>query len=133
MKEQSSSSIESWTLMSLAYRDLDDGDYRNALILSERLYAIDNHNTHYKFLYAKCLYHNLDYTASYSILKGIDSIPCLNLFAKSCLELGNIEEVDERQRMLWEEGIQALRVALSSKNLSKKVYWGDGKKNNASI
>lgn len=125
MKEQSNSSAESWTLMSFVHRDLDDGDYRNALFLSERLYAIDNDNTHYKFLYAKCLYHSLDYTASYSILKGVDSINCLNLFAQSCLELGNIEEIKDKQRMLWEEGVLALRTALNSKDLQEKIYWGD--------
>jgi hypothetical protein len=126
MREQPNSSIESWTLMSLIYRDLDDGDYRNALLLSERLYAINNQNTHYKFLYAKCLYHCLDYTASYTVLKTVQSIPCLNLFAKSCLELGNLEESKEKQRILWEEGVQALRLALSMEELPKKVYWGDG-------
>lgn len=125
MTQPAKSSIESWTLMALVYRDLDDGDYRNALFLSERLYAVNKENTHYKYLYANCLYHCLDYTASYSILKTVKSIPCLNLFAKSCLELGNLEETSEKQRILWEEGVQALQIALSM-NETKEVYWGDG-------
>jgi hypothetical protein len=127
MKNQNNSSIESWTILALVYRDIDDGDYRNALFLAERLYAIDNENTHYKYIYANCLYHCLDYTASYTILKAVKSIPCLNLFAKSCLELGNLEESNEKQRMLWEEGVQALLLALSLNDLPKEVYWGDGK------
>lgn len=126
MEEQSKSSVESWTLLALIYRDLDDGDYNNALFLSERLYAMNNQNPHYKFLYAKCLYNLLDYTACYTILKTVNSIPCLNLFAKSCLELGNIEESYDKQRSLWKEGTQALLVALGL-DKSIQVYWGDGK------
>ncbi|KAI8641660.1 hypothetical protein BD408DRAFT_444096 [Parasitella parasitica] len=118
-------SIESWTLMSLIYRDMDDGDYKNAILLSERLYAIDNTNQQYQFLYACCLFHSLDYNASYTILKSVKSIPCLNLFAKSCLELGNSEESYEKQRILWDEGVQALRLAFSSKELPTNTYWGD--------
>ncbi|CEP08203.1 hypothetical protein [Parasitella parasitica] len=118
-------SIESWTLMSLIYRDMDDGDYKNAILLSERLYAIDNTNQQYQFLYASCLFHSLDYTATYTILKTVKSIPCLNLFAKSCLELGNTEDSYEKQRILWDEGVQALRLALSLNELPKKIYWGD--------
>lgn len=122
-------SIESWILMSLIYRDIDDRDYKNAILLSERLYAIDTTNPQYQLLYASCLFHSLDYNASYAVLKAVKSIPCLNLFAKSCLELGNTEESEERQRMFWEEGVQALRLALSMNEQPEKTYWGDGNRN----
>ncbi|KAG2237222.1 hypothetical protein INT48_006626 [Thamnidium elegans] len=125
MKEQPNTSIEAWTLLALIYRDLDDKDYRNALFLAERLYAINNQNTHYVHIYANCLFHLLDYSASYTVLKTARSIPCLNLFAKSCYELGNLEESNEKQRFYWEEGSQALRVALSMDELPEDVYWGD--------
>ncbi|KAI9472202.1 MAG: hypothetical protein EXX96DRAFT_642715 [Benjaminiella poitrasii] len=125
MTEQSSSSIESWVLMSLIYRDLDDGDYRNALLLAERLHVLDNQNKHYKLLYADCLFHCLDYTASYTILKSVKSIPCLNLFAKSCLELGNTEKSSIKQRELWEEGVQSLQLALSTPEMPQYIHWGD--------
>jgi len=121
-------SIEAYTLMSIINRDMDDGDVKNAILLSERLYAIDNSNPQYKFLYANCLYQSLDYNATHTILKSVQSIPCLNLFAKSCLELGNSEESSEMQRTYWDEGVQALRLALSMNELPKKTYWGDGKK-----
>lgn len=126
MKEQIYGSIESWTLLALIYRDLDDGDYRNGLFLAERLYAIDHNNTHYQYVYANCLFHLLDYSASYTVLKPAKSIPCLNLFAKSCYELGNLEESYEKQRKYWEEGSQALRLALSLDELPQEIYWGDG-------
>ncbi|KAI7904030.1 uncharacterized protein BX663DRAFT_506150 [Cokeromyces recurvatus] len=125
MTERSNISIESWVLMSLIYRDLDDGDYRNALLLAERLYALDNQNKYYKLLYADCLFHCLDYTASYTILKSVKSIPCLNLFAKSCLELGNTEKLPEKQRELWEEGVQSLQLALSLPEIPQTIHWGD--------
>ncbi|KAF1807300.1 hypothetical protein V8B55DRAFT_1464414 [Mucor lusitanicus] len=118
-------SIEAYTLMSIINRDMDDGDVKNAILLSERLYAIDNSNPQYKFLYAKCLYQSLDYNATYTILKSVQSIPCLNLFAKSCLHLGNSDESDEMQRLYWSEGIQALRSALAMTDLPQKTHWGD--------
>lgn len=121
-------SIEAYTLMSIINRDMDDGDVKNAILLSERLYAIDNSNPQYKFLYAKCLYQSLDYNATYTILKSVQSIPCLNLFAKSCLHLGNSDESDEMQRLYWSEGIQALRSALAMTDLPQKTHWGDGKR-----
>ncbi|GAN08642.1 hypothetical protein MAM1_0216d08157 [Mucor ambiguus] len=111
--------------MAIINRDMDDGDVKNAILLSERLYAIDNTNPQYKFLYAKCLFQSLDYNATYTILKSVQSIPCLNLFAKSCLELGNSEESDEMQRLYWGEGAQALRLALSMNDLPQKTHWGD--------
>ncbi|KAG2236703.1 hypothetical protein INT48_000701 [Thamnidium elegans] len=119
-------STEAWTLTALVYRDLDDGDYQNALFLAERLYAIDKKNEHYTFLYAKCLYHNLDYMASYSILRSFKSIPCLKLFAETCIKLSNNPNCDEGEKCrLRNEGVDALSLALSSKDLLQKVYWGD--------
>lgn len=124
-------SIEAWVLIALVYRDLDDGDYQNTLFLAERLYAIDNKNDYYAFLYAKCLYQNLDYMASYSVLKPFKSVSCLNLFAENCIKLSNYpESKEEENRRLWNEGVDALCLALSSKDLQQKIYWGDGKKNN---
>lgn len=79
-------------------------------------------------MYATCLFHCLDYNASYTILKAAKSVPCLNLFAKSCLELGKLEESKERQRQLWEDGVQALLLALSLNELPEQVFWGDGKR-----
>lgn len=126
MEEKHKSSIESWTLLALINRDLDDQDYNNAVVLSERLYAIDNDNPHYKYVYAKSLFCISDYIACYTIIRADQSIPCLNLFAKCCLELGHIEESHDKQRTLWQEGTQALRAALKSSTLPKEVYWGDG-------
>ncbi|KAI7894620.1 uncharacterized protein EV154DRAFT_438092 [Mucor mucedo] len=125
MEENHKSSIESWTLLALINRDLDDQDYNNALLLSERLYAIDNDNSHFKYVYAKSLFSISDYTACYTIIKSDQSIPCLNLFAKCCLELGLIEESQDKQRTLWQEGTQAIQTALRSNAIPKEVYWGD--------
>ncbi|OBZ83747.1 Cell division cycle protein 27 [Choanephora cucurbitarum] len=117
-------SIETWTLMGLIYRDMDDGDYRNALLLSERLFAIDTQSTAYRFLYAKSLYHNLDYHASYLVTKGSDSPACVNLFAQSCLQLGPLQDSTETKRQYWLEGVKALKKVLEKSD--DTVYWGDG-------
>lgn len=126
MEEHHKNSVESWTLLALINRDLDDLDYNNALFLAERLYAIDTENPHHKYIYAKTLFCISDYTACYRVLKTDKLIPCLHLFAKSCLELGKKEESRRKQRTLWEEGTEALHVALKSSELPKEVYWGDG-------
>lgn len=124
-------STEALTLMSLVYRDLDDGDYRNAMFLAERLYAIDKKNEHYIFLFSKCLYHMLDYTACFSILRAVKSIPCQKLFAETCIKLGSDSKMEsQKKRRLWNDGVAALHLALSSKEIPEKVYWGDGNINN---
>lgn len=126
--------MEACTLIGLVYRDLDDGDYQNALFLAERLYAIDKKREHYTFLYANCLYYNLDYMACYSVLRSFKSVPCLNLFAKTCIKLSNNSKYDEKEKhRLLNEGVDALLLALSSKYLPQKVYWGDGKKKKKSF
>ncbi|KAI8364947.1 hypothetical protein BD560DRAFT_333011 [Blakeslea trispora] len=116
-------SIEAWTLMSFIYRDMDDGDYKNALLLSERLFAIENQSATYRFLYAKSLYLNLDYHASYLVSKGSDSLACVSLFAQSCLQLGPLQDNTETKRRYWLEGVKALRKALERHN--DTVYWGN--------
>lgn len=124
----SGNSVEAWVLMALVYRDLDDFDYDNALVLAERLYALEKDNEDYRFLYAKCLFVLQDYTASYRVLKNARTIPSLNLFAKSCLELGKLEENVEGRRYIWNEGAQALITALNlyDKTMPNKHFWGDG-------
>lgn len=118
-------SHEAWILMSLTYRNLDDEDISDALMLAERLYGIDKSNSFYQFLYAKCLFRQSDYMASYGILNNNSSIPCLYLFAKSCLELGNMEEEMVDKRRYWEEGVEAL-IKLLKEMGDEETYWGDG-------
>lgn len=122
------SSVEAWVLMSLVYKDLDDFDYRNALMLAERLYAIDDNNEDYRFLYAKCLHLLNDYDGSYAVLKGSESIICRHLFARSCLDLGNrqVGSFSDRQAY-WSEGVKALHGALELYNqqCSSDHHWSD--------
>ena len=123
------SSVEAWVLMSLIYKDLDDFDYRNALMLAERLYAIDDNTEDYRFLYAKCLHLLNDYDGSYAVLKGSQSIVCRHLFARSCLDLGNrqVGSFSDRQAY-WSEGVKALHGALELYNqqCSSDHHWSDG-------
>ncbi|KAI9491068.1 hypothetical protein BDB00DRAFT_767768 [Zychaea mexicana] len=122
--------VEAWVLMALVNKDIDDFDYKNALLLAERLHALDKTNDEYKFLYAKCLFLLSDYNGSYSVLKTANSIPCRNLFAKSCLELGNQEQAGESmepRQAFWREGVKALTTALDmhKRDFSDVHYWGD--------
>ena len=121
--------VEAWVLMALVNKDLDDFDYKNALILAERLHALDKNNDEYRFLYAKCLYLLNDFNGSYSVLKSAESIPCRNLYARSCLQLGNEAGADnETQQTFWREGVKALTTALEMHkgDFSDVHYWGDG-------
>ncbi|KAG0163751.1 anaphase-promoting complex subunit cdc27 [Apophysomyces sp. BC1015] len=127
MKEEPASSVDAWVLMALIYKDMDDLDYRNALTLSERLYAMDKTNEEYRFLYAKCLHLISDYDGSYLLLQNTKSVPCLNLFARSCLDLGNRQESYERRQTLWREGVAALDTAIKQHkgDTPEKHAWGD--------
>ncbi|KAI8978537.1 hypothetical protein BDB01DRAFT_799126 [Pilobolus umbonatus] len=116
-------SIDAWILMSLVYRDLDDKDYTNALLLSERLYAIDKTNPDYKYSYGLCLFYSLDYTAAYSVLDHPPNVQCAYLFAKSCYELGKRER-DERKRTVWEDGVDALKAGFMSLQDTDTLQWG---------
>ncbi|KAI8142454.1 hypothetical protein BJV82DRAFT_516862 [Fennellomyces sp. T-0311] len=119
--------VEAWVLMALIHKDIDDFDYKNALVLAERLYALDRDNDEYRFLYAKCLYLLNDCNGSYSVLKDTDSIPCRNLFARSCLDLGNQTEAMDAKQTFWREGVKALTAALDmhKRDFSDTHYWGD--------
>ena len=124
MNESATSSAESFVLLSFIYRDLDDRDFKNGLLLSERLFAIDNKNSLYRFLYATCLISLLDYFASYTLLKNDPSVPCLSLFAESCLHLANAEQQKEKQRRLLEEGVQAATLALAQTTTGdSNTFW----------
>ncbi|KAF7722318.1 hypothetical protein EC973_003442 [Apophysomyces ossiformis] len=130
MKQETANSVEAWVLMALVYKDLDDLDYRNALSLSERLYGMDKSNEDYKFLYAKSLHLMRDIDGSYLLLRNAKSVPCLNLFARSCLDLGNLQESYERRQALWREGVAALDSAIKQcqEDLPEDHSWGDGMK-----
>ncbi|KAG2227113.1 hypothetical protein INT45_003843 [Circinella minor] len=120
--------VEAWVLMALVNKDVDDFDYKNALLLAERLHALDKNNDEYRFLYAKCLYLLNDYNGSYSVLKSAESISCRNLYARSCLKLGNEAEADnETRQTFWREGVKALTTALEmhKRDFSDIHYWGD--------
>ncbi|EIE88634.1 hypothetical protein RO3G_13345 [Rhizopus delemar RA 99-880] len=124
MNESATSSAESFVLLSFIYRDLDDRDFKNGLLLSERLFAMDNKNSLYRFLYATCLISLLDYFASYTLLKNDPSVPCLSLFAESCLHLANAEQQKEKQRRLLEEGVQAATLALAQSTTGDaNTFW----------
>lgn len=118
--------VEAWVLMALVHKDLDDFDYRNALLLAERLYAIDKSNEDYRLLYGKCLYLMNDYNGTYSVLQGTKSVPCVYLFARSCLELGNRQVTSEKQRLFWSDGCMVLLEAIKQCE-SEPHCWGDGK------
>ncbi|KAI9314872.1 hypothetical protein BX666DRAFT_2029115 [Dichotomocladium elegans] len=122
-----SSSVEAWVLMALVYKDLDDFDYRNALLLAERLYAIDKSNNDYRFVYAKCLHLLNDYNGGYAVLKDSRSISCLHLFAKCCLDLGQKEANASERQKYWSEGAKALHRALElhKTQFPQDHYWGD--------
>ncbi|KAI8970465.1 hypothetical protein BDF20DRAFT_891462 [Mycotypha africana] len=115
----------SYILTSLIYRDLDDGDHNNALILAERLFALNNDNDYYRFVYAKCLYQLKDYSAVYTLLNCSTSVPNLNLFAKSCLELGLLVRSSAKQHQYWKDGVKALKAALSLDEPTDKIHWRD--------
>ncbi|CAO3697154.1 unnamed protein product [Rhizopus stolonifer] len=117
------SSVESWVLMSLIYRDLDDKDYNNALLLSERLFAIDNQNSYYRFLYGTCLFQTCNYSGSYLLLRNDKSLACLNLFAKSCAFLLRSEKDEDKRESMAVEAIQALTFALNQP--AKTLLWAD--------
>ncbi|KAI7870159.1 hypothetical protein BDF14DRAFT_1775163 [Spinellus fusiger] len=114
-------------LIALINKELDDFDLRNAAILAERLYAIDRTHEDYRFLYAKCHFLNGDFSATNKILKDSESIPCVNLFAKSCLLLGNVESCKEKQKQLWRAGIKRLTHVLDTLEEVPRVayHWGD--------
>ncbi|KAI8373218.1 uncharacterized protein BYT42DRAFT_647142 [Radiomyces spectabilis] len=109
---QSSHSVDAWLLMALVHRNLDDLKFQNAMMLSERLYAIDKNNNEYRYLYAKSLYLRHDYDASYSVLSTAFSIPCLYLFGLSCLDLGKRGTDKDNNRRVWLEGVKAVTAAL---------------------
>lgn len=125
MDDTAHSSVESWVLLTLINRDLDDGDYHNALLLSERLFAIDTQHSYYRFLYATCLFRTLDYSGTYMILRTDRSVTSLNLFAKSCLELAKIEQDKSKKRVFLEEGVEALSLALKDPSLEQDLNWGN--------
>ncbi|KAI9282759.1 hypothetical protein BY458DRAFT_531135 [Sporodiniella umbellata] len=116
------SSTESWILMSLVHRDLDDKDYNNALLLSERLFAIDNRNSYFRFLYAVCLFESSDYFASYMLLQHDKSVFCLSLFSKSCLQYSRTSIDDDIKDRVVNEGIFAIKSALE-KTLHDNTSW----------
>ncbi|KAI8334963.1 hypothetical protein BC941DRAFT_430791 [Chlamydoabsidia padenii] len=121
--------LEGWVLMALIYKDIDDFDYKNALVLSERLYAVDKSNQDFRLLYAKCLYLLGDFNGTYAVLKddnnnNTTSIPCRYLFARSCLELGILADKTEKRLFYWRSGVQALDLAL--KDYSNGAHnWAD--------
>lgn len=120
--------VEAWVLMALVHKDIDDFDYKNALVLAERLCALDKDNDEYRFLYAKCLFLLNDCNGSYSVLKDTTSIPCRNLFARSCLDLGNQADSMDTKQTFWREGVKALTAALDmhKRDFPNTHYWGDG-------
>ncbi|KAI8874559.1 hypothetical protein K501DRAFT_104358, partial [Backusella circina FSU 941] len=117
-------SYEAWVLMALVNRNLDDEDTSDALMLAERIYGIDKTNSFYQYLYAKCLFRQADYMGSYGVLISNETIPCLYLFAKSCSELGNMEEDMSERRRYWEVGIESLLRALEQV-AHEENSWGD--------
>ncbi|KAI8081581.1 uncharacterized protein BX664DRAFT_285703 [Halteromyces radiatus] len=122
----SSNSVEVWVLMALIYKDIDDFDYKNAVVLAERLYAVDKINQEYQLIYAKCLYLLHDYNGTYDVLKNTTSIPCRHLFARSCLELGNLADKTDRKSYFWQAGVEALKRAMQDyPNLEAKHNWAD--------
>ncbi|KAI8065630.1 hypothetical protein BC940DRAFT_303882 [Gongronella butleri] len=120
-----SHSIDAWVLMALVYKDLDDMDYANALLLSERLYAIDETNSDYRCVYGKCLYALQDYNGAYDVLKDTDSVPCLHLFARACLALGDLSDAAETKHKFFRQGIHAVQHALKLHTSQPSYPWGN--------
>jgi hypothetical protein len=108
-----SDGAERWVLMALIFKDLDDYDFTNALVLAERLFAIDNACEDFRLLYAKCHYMLEDYNAAHDLLKPATTIPCRYLYARTCLNLGHWKEDNDAKLSYWREGIQSLQQALS--------------------
>ncbi|OAD76709.1 hypothetical protein PHYBLDRAFT_142223 [Phycomyces blakesleeanus NRRL 1555(-)] len=120
-------STEAWCLLSLINKDIDQFYYKNAILLAERLYSIDRTNEDYKFIYAKSLFLNDDLNAAYRILLKSSSIPCVNLFSRCCLILGDREKTDKNKTQLWRQGVQSLKSIINSmeEETRESHSWGD--------
>ncbi|KAI9019546.1 hypothetical protein CLU79DRAFT_757748 [Phycomyces nitens] len=120
-------STEAWCLLSLINKDIDQFNYKNAILLSERLYSIDRGNEDYKFMYAKSLFLNGDLNGAHRVLLKSFSIQCVNLFSRCCLILGDKENAEENKIQLWRQGVKALKDIISSKKEETRDShsWGD--------
>jgi anaphase-promoting complex subunit 3 len=71
---------------------LDNYLYKNAIYLTEKLYAQDHTNEGLLFLLATCYYRSGQKKAAHLLLSEAQSIKCKYLFAKCCLDLGKSED-----------------------------------------
>jgi hypothetical protein len=98
---------------------------------------MDKDNQDFRLLYAKCLYLLGDYNGTFAVLKdnnnnsninnAVKSIPCRHLFARSCLELGNLADKTEKSSFYWRSGVQALDLALKDYAKETTHNWANGK------
>lgn len=129
--------MDACVLMALIHRFLDEFEYDDALLLAERLYALDTRCEEYQVLYAKCLYLLRDFNGAYCVLKEAKTIPGLHLFARSCLDLGlqqnpldNKEDAEKTDRRVWSEGARALQLAIQlHKQNETETQWSQGEWN----
>lgn len=112
---------ELWMLTRLVCEELANGKHESALELSKKLYSMNNSNPDYQYLYGKSLYSLKHYGTGYAILKDSNFVPCLYIFAKDCLELGDEEDSKIKGEAIWKEGEQALFFALRSDEFPKKT------------
>ncbi|CAH1766223.1 7206_t:CDS:10, partial [Entrophospora sp. SA101] len=71
---------------------LDNYLYKNAIYLTEKLYAQDHKNENLLFLLATCYYRSGQKKAAHWLLSEAQSIKCKYLFARCCLDLCKPED-----------------------------------------